>query len=90
MSTPFERIRDYLTALPPGALTEDQHSDVESLLSQCWNQLAGGNDGGMDASKLSVRTERMSWSPPKLTFAIERHGGLVQGSSRGRGARLDS
>lgn len=82
MSSPLKRIRDYLTALPPGALTEDQCDDVEGILSQCWNHLAGGEDGGMDASKLNDRTEKMRWSPPNLTFVIERHGGLVRGSSR--------
>jgi hypothetical protein len=35
----------------------------------------------MEASKLFGRMEDVEWSPPLLTFRIERHGGIVGGGS---------
>jgi hypothetical protein len=37
----------------------------------------------MNAAKLRGRTEQMVWESPWLRFRIERHGGTVNGSSRG-------
>jgi hypothetical protein len=34
----------------------------------------------MDGHKALGRTEEMRWTPPHLTFDIERHGGTVSGS----------
>lgn len=36
----------------------------------------------MDAYKLRGRLEEVRWKPPLLTFAIERHGATVLGSTR--------
>jgi hypothetical protein len=80
--TPLQHLRDFLNAIPQGALSRDQHDETESLLCRCWDQLIGGNDGGMNADKLLGRIEKIKWSPPWLVFEIERHGGAVLGSSR--------
>jgi len=53
--------------------------ELESLLSNCWGELAG-EQGGMSAYKLIRRTEQMEWNSPLLTFEMERHGGTVLGS----------
>ena len=50
--------------------------------SGCWDQLQGSRGGGMAAHKLRGRTEEMQWKPPTLSFNIERHGAMVNGSSR--------
>ena len=80
---PLTRIRNYLAALTPGSLSDDQHGEVESLIFSCWGNLSGSEKGGMSAEKLGGRTEVMEWKPPILSFSIERHGGTVLGSTRG-------
>jgi hypothetical protein len=62
------------------------HSDLDAatvrrLLSTCWDDLRGGHETKMDASKL-WRIEEPSWQPPFLEFWIERHGQTVNGSTR--------
>ncbi|MFC5583269.1 hypothetical protein [Rhodanobacter terrae] len=80
--TPLQQLRDLLNPVPESTFSRDQHDEIESLLACCWDQLVGGSDGGMKAEKLSGRIENMTWSPPQLTFEIERHGGVVLGSKR--------
>ena len=43
--------------------------------------LSGSAEGGMTAAKV-WRCEDLSWTPPILSFQIERHGGVVLGSKR--------
>lgn len=71
-------LRDHLIAVPNGKIKDT--SKVDSLLAQCWDDLAG-KQGGMSAEKLFNRTEDMEWNSPILTFRIERHGGTVFGSA---------
>jgi hypothetical protein len=66
----------------PGALTGDAANDVERLLGTAWGRLEGSHDGGMKGEKLVGRAESLHWSPPFLTFVIERHGAFVKGSTR--------
>lgn len=74
----IERIRQHCATLPPGPVAEVP--TFERLLAAVWDELSG-DDGGMEAHKLS-RMENPIWNPPVLTFRIERHGGTVLGSSR--------
>jgi len=78
----MEDLRQYLRNLPPGPLTEDQVTEVEPLLADCWHGLSGSRKGGMSAQKLIGRMEDVKWDPPELTFSIERHGGTFLGSTR--------
>lgn len=78
----LQQLRDLLKTVPTGSLPPDQYDETEWLLGCCWDHLVGGNDGGMKIEKLSGRIEGMKWSPPHLTFEIERHGGVVLGSKR--------
>lgn len=73
-------LRDYLDGLAPGQVRDTGR--LEPLLALCWKDLAGGSDGGMEGNKLFGRMESVEWSPPLLTFKIERHGGAFLGSSR--------
>ena len=72
-------LRDYLKDLPVGEVKHPRQ--VERLLAECWDDL-DGCEGGMEAAKLLKRTKEMSWKPPYLSFRIERHGGIVLGSTR--------
>jgi hypothetical protein len=72
-------LRSYLATIPPGPIADT--TTLERLLAACWDQFTG-DDGGMESYKLLNRMEGVAWTPPKVTFAIERHGGTVLGSSR--------
>jgi hypothetical protein len=76
------QIQHYLATMKPGEVSDNDVCNVEALLSGCWDQLQGSNGGGMAAYKLRGRTEEMQWNPPTLSFNIERHGAMVNGSSR--------
>jgi len=76
----LDNLRSYLADVSAGAISAV--APLEKLLAQAWDELKGGDKGGMAACKLLGRTEEMSWDPPVLTFNLERHGGTVQGSTR--------
>jgi len=50
-------------------------------LEDAWSSLSGSLDKSTSADKL-YRAENVAWTPPVLTFTLERHGGTVNGSSR--------
>lgn len=56
--------------------------DLERLVAECWADLACSDEGGMEACKVVGRMEQVVWTPPVLSFVIERHGGLTCGSTR--------
>ena len=53
---------------------------VQELLSECWNDIDGGDVDSMATFKLE-RMEQLRWNPPDLSFVIERHGAIVAGRS---------
>lgn len=61
--------------------TSEVPNDMVGLLMQVWDDLDGGRDHGMQAYKLD-RATGLRWDDPVLTFTIERHGGIVLGSTR--------
>lgn len=65
-----------------GRVKSKHSAELERLLAECWDELELPNNGGMRADKLLGRTEDLEWEPPRITFVIERHGGMVNGSSR--------
>jgi len=77
-STHTDMLQHHCATLPPGPVADIP--TLERLLAAVWDELSG-DDGGMEAHKLS-RMENPIWNPPVLTFRIERHGGTVLGSSR--------
>jgi hypothetical protein len=81
MST-LDQLRKYLPGVGHGRLREAEIREVECQLSGCWSDLQGSGNGGMTADKLVGRTEAMEWNRPTLTFKIERHGALMEVSSR--------
>jgi len=81
-SEAVERLRAYLERF--GA----DGDDLFVQLAEAWGQLSGGDDTKMAAYKLDRGwVESPVWDPPVLTFTIERHGGVAQGSSRAKKQR---
>jgi hypothetical protein len=74
-----DRLLAYLASIPLGPVPDA--AALERLLAACWDELTG-DDGSMEAHKLLNRMEEVAWTPPKLVFTIERHGGTVLGSGR--------
>jgi len=64
----------------PGRLQDTV--DVERHLADAWAAFEGNDAEGRTADKLLGRMERIEWSPPVLTFVIERHGRTCLGSTR--------
>src|SRR5690348_3540304 len=58
-----------------------READLVRELERVWYDLHSSSDEKMATHKLS-RLEQPEWNPPCLTFAIERHGGTVLGSTR--------
>lgn len=79
MTEKLDRLRAHLASIQPGKMTEK--SDLEALLAACWDEFTGDH-GGMEGYKLMGRMEDVTWEPPVLSFAVERHGRTVAGSSR--------
>jgi len=73
-------VKELLMCVPSGAVRDG--NGLDRLLAECWNDLEGANEGGMEAFKIIGRMESIHWQPPILTFVIERHGGTVCGSTR--------
>ncbi len=76
-------LMEFLRTIPAGSV-EDPGAVVriEALLAQCWHELEGGDEEGMEGSKLRDRMYVVRWDPPVLSFEIERHGGTVLNSTR--------
>lgn len=79
MTAPITRLREYLESQPAGRVNA---SAIEGFLADCWPDLQGSSETGMQADKLYGRVEDPAWSPPELSFKIERHGATAMGSSR--------
>jgi hypothetical protein len=77
--TGLARLRAHLATVQPGRIIDT--TDLERLLAACWDEFSG-DYGGMEGYKLLGRMEDVTWEPPVLSFAVERHGRTVAGSSR--------
>lgn len=76
----MQQLLEYLRSISPGRIADV--GQLDSLLAACWEEFDGGNMEGMQPDKLLGRMESISWNPPVLSFAVERHGGTVLGSTR--------
>lgn len=74
-------LRDLLSTMPPGHMSDGDCLQVLAELSQCWESIPGSEVKSTTADKLR-RAEEVCWTPPILSFSLERHGGTVLGSSR--------
>lgn len=76
----MQNLNKYLSSIPPGPISDT--AKLVRLVADCWEQFNGSGEGGMESRKLPGRMENVCWYPPLLTFIIERHGGIVCGSTR--------
>jgi hypothetical protein len=72
-------LREVLKTIPPGPL--NYNSAVVGALVAAWDSISDSDVQSTHREKL-YRLEQLHWSPPILTFILERHGGTVNGSSR--------
>ena len=79
MSNDVAKLRSYLDT----HWGEEDYDEgtVIGLLEDCWHAFSGSDRTSLTVEKF-YRIESIDWKPPTLMFAIERHGGTVQGSSR--------
>lgn len=78
--TRLQTLHQRLGEMDPGPVAAS--SGIDSLLSDCWNLFEGSDFQSTTAYKLDGRMEDIYWTPPVLSFRIERHGGTVLGSTR--------
>lgn len=64
-----------------GDLSTGEISELVRRLEPHWASIAGGDSTAMAPHKLS-RMEDVKWTPPILSFTIERHGTAANGSTR--------
>lgn len=78
----LEQLRACLAALTSGPLPSPDSIDVERHLMACWHCLEVALDGWIEAEELAGRIEGLAWTPPLISFQIERHGATVEASTR--------
>ena len=78
-SPAVETLYRHCTTLPPGPVADELA--LRRLLADAWDDFAS-DDGGMEPYKLLRALEDVTWTPPLLSFVIERHGGLAVGGTR--------
>jgi hypothetical protein len=78
-SSALAALRRFLDARDPGAI-HDREGLIDHL-APAWGDLDGADDTRMEPWKLR-RLEDPTWSPPRLSFVVERHGATVLGSTR--------
>jgi hypothetical protein len=79
MTSSLDQLQRHCTALASGPV-----ADVPALrrmLADAWDDLRG-DDGGMEPYKLLRPLEEATWTPPVLSFVIERHGSKSLGGTR--------
>lgn len=81
--TEIEVLLELLKTHPAGTIDSktDLGAKVIDALVNAWPNLPGSSDQSTSSDKL-WRAEDLRWSPPQITFCLERHGGTVNGSSR--------
>lgn len=88
MASPaIRKLLTRLESVAPGPILDPAH--IEGLLASCWEEFAGSHQEGMTSDKLSGRMEKLIWTPPVLSFEIERHGGTKLGSTRAENHRWE-
>jgi hypothetical protein len=82
---PIQELADLLAVMPAGRVPDDTRGKILELVKGSWHEFRGSAETSMELWK--VDRERgphdLRWDPPILSFWIVRHGGAVQGSTRG-------
>ena len=77
----IDELIDYAESLSPGELSVDERKILINLLSKSWDELQGSSAEKTTFDKL-FRAENLRVDYPMIYFELERHGGLVNGSTR--------
>ena len=72
-------LKTFLHTISTGTITGDVPQELQDLLAECWHEFQGSRNTSMEAWKL-YRMRDVEWSPPVLTFTVERHGAVKLGS----------
>jgi len=79
MTSSLDQLQRHCAALPPGTVANE--FPLRRLLADAWDDFQG-DDGGMEPYKLLRSLEDVTWTPPVLSFVIQRDGGLALGGTR--------
>ena len=88
----IRHLTSVLQNLPPGPIKSEMRDEVVRLLSNCWEEFQGSGDTKMQPGKIvrDAGPVDLTWHAPLLLFTTERHGGLVQGSTRAEKQRWEA
>jgi hypothetical protein len=84
MKMTIQKLNNLLSDVPAGTVPTSISDELFKLVVASWHEFSGSAETTMEAWKIS-RDEgpnAINWSPPCLSFIIERHGGTVLGSTR--------
>jgi hypothetical protein len=84
MQMTIQKLIDFLRPVSPGTIPANISDQLFRLVVASWDEFSGSAETGMDTWKI-LRDEGpkdVTWSPPSLSFTIERHGATVLGSTR--------
>jgi hypothetical protein len=80
----IRELSSLLGKVPAGNVPTSISDELFKLVMASWDEFANSDETRMEAWKI-LRDEgpkEVAWSPPQLSFTIERHGGTVLGSTR--------
>jgi hypothetical protein len=84
MQMTIQKLIGFLQPVSPGTIPTDISGELFQLVVASWDEFSGSAETRMEARKI-LRDEGpkdVTWSPPCLSFTIERHGATVLGSTR--------
>lgn len=84
LQTTIQKLIRFLQPVSPGTIPTNIIGGLFQLVVASWDEFSGSAETRMEARKI-LRDEGpkdVTWSPPCLSFIIERHGTTVLGSTR--------
>jgi hypothetical protein len=80
----IQKITNLLAHVPAGVVPTSVHVELFRLVEASWREFSNSADTSMEAWKIMRENgpEAVTWSPPHLSFTVDRHGAAVIGSTR--------
>jgi hypothetical protein len=80
----IKKIASVLSNVSAGTVPASICGELFKLVVASWHELSGSGEASMGPQKIlrGEGPEEVTWSPPYLSFVIDRHGGTVLGSTR--------
>ena len=82
LNNSLTQLQKSVNSLPEGSIDEKSYLGILELLCNAWDSIQGSEATKLYSWKLD-RAENLKKINGKLYFEIERHGGTVNGSTRG-------